>query len=122
MPANEQHVPNHNHAHDKRQQHDVPQHHLTDVDDVEPGAETDRVEPVLGLGGDPLRVEVRLHQVTAVPIEARNDTTPVIHVIARRPRHAAIQNLPQRCTTMKTKNNSTPHRCTLFTKCPTADT
>ena len=54
--------------------------------------------------------------MNAVPTEARKQTTPVIQVKARLPRQAAIQNLPHRCTTMKTKNSSTLHRCTLFTK------
>ncbi len=51
--------------------------------------------------------------------EAANAITPVIQVIARRPRQAAIQNLPQRWITMKAMNSSTLHRWTLLKKCPT---
>ena len=46
------------------------------------------------------------HSVT----DAANAITPVIQVIARRPRQAAIQNLPQRWITMKAMNSSTLHR------------
>ena len=59
--------------------------------------------------------------MNAVAIETRNATAPVIHTIARRPRHAAMKNLPQRWTTMKKKNSSVPQRCVLFTKCPKLD-
>ncbi len=51
--------------------------------------------------------------------EARNATTPVIQVIARRPRQAAIQNLPHRWMTMKAMNSSTLHKCRLLKKWPT---
>ena len=57
------HVRDDQHADDQRQQHDVPQQHLARVEHVEVGADADRVQPVLGLGGDPLRVEVGLRQV-----------------------------------------------------------
>ena len=43
----------------------------------------------------------------------------MIQVIARRPRHAAIQNLPHRWMTMNAMNSSTLHRCRLLKKCPT---
>ena len=39
------------------------QQHLAVVEHVEPRADADRVQAVLGLGGDPLRVEVRLDHV-----------------------------------------------------------
>ncbi len=42
---------------------DVEQQHLAVIEDVEPGANADRVQPVLSLRGDPLRVEVRLDRV-----------------------------------------------------------
>ena len=57
--------------------------------------------------------------MNAAPIETRNETAPVIQVIARRPRHAAMKNLPQRWTTMKKKNSSVLQRWRLLTKCPT---
>ena len=46
-------------------------------------------------------------------------TTPVIQVSARRPRQAAIQNLPHRWMTISAMNSSTLHRCRLLQKCPT---
>ena len=52
-------------------------------------------------------------------IEARKAITPVIQVIARRPRHAAIQNFPQRWMTSRAMNSSTLHRCRLLKKWPT---
>src|SRR5438067_446138 len=58
------------HADNEWQQHDVPHEHLAEVCDVEHGADADRVEPVLRLGTDPLRVEVGLHQVAG---ERRTD-------------------------------------------------
>ena len=51
--------------------------------------------------------------------EATNATTPVIHVSARRPRQAAIQNLPHKWMTSTAMNSSTLHRCRLLKKCPT---
>ena len=51
--------------------------------------------------------------------EAANATTPVIQVIARRPRQAAIQNLAHRWMTISAMNSSTLHRCRLLKKCPT---
>src|SRR3954465_13392775 len=48
-----------------------------------------------------------------------NATAPVIHTIARRPRHAAIQNFPQRWTTMKTKKSWTLQKCKLLVNRPT---
>ena len=50
--------------------------------------------------------------------EATKATTPVIQVIARRPRQAAIQNLPHRWMTRKAMNSSTLHRCRLLKKWP----
>ncbi len=44
--------------------------------------------------------------------------TPVIQVRARRPRQAAIQNLPHRWITRKAMNSSTLHRCMLLKKWP----
>ena len=41
----------------------MPQQHLPGVEHVEPGADPDRVDPVLALGADPLGVEVGLGQV-----------------------------------------------------------
>lgn len=58
------------------------------------------------------------YPVNAVAREARKATTPVIHVMARRPRQAAIQNFPQRCTTMKIMNSCTLQKCTLLVKWP----
>ena len=51
-------------------------------------------------------------------IEARKATTPVIQVIARRPRQAAIQNFPHRWITSSAMNSSTLHRCVLLKKWP----
>ena len=51
--------------------------------------------------------------------EAMKATTPVIQVAARRPRQAAIQNLPHRWMTSSAMNSSTLHRCRLLKKCPT---
>ena len=51
--------------------------------------------------------------------EAMKATTPVIQVIARRPRQAAIQNFPHRWMTRKAMNSSTLHRCRLLKKWPT---
>jgi hypothetical protein len=50
--------------------------------------------------------------------EARNATTPVIQVIVRRPRQAAIQNLAHRWMTSSAMNSSTLHRCRLLKKWP----
>ena len=51
-------------AHDaERQQHDVPHEHLAEVEHVPDGAGAGGVDAVLGLGGDPLRVEVLLREV-----------------------------------------------------------
>ena len=52
-------------------------------------------------------------------IDAANATTPVIQVIARRPRQAAIQNLAHKWITSSAMNSSTLHRCRLLQKCPT---
>jgi hypothetical protein len=51
--------------------------------------------------------------------EARNATTPVIQVSARRPRQAAIQNLGHKWMTSSAMNSSTLHTCRLLKKCPT---
>ena len=51
-------------------------------------------------------------------MEPRKATAPVIQVRARRPRQAAIQNLPHRWMTMKAMKSSTLHRCRELTKCP----
>ena len=48
--------------------------------------------------------------------EATKATTPVIQVSQRRPRQAAIQNLPHRWMTMKAMKSSTLHRWTLLKK------
>ena len=52
--------------------------------------------------------------------EATNATTPVIQVILRLPRQAAIQNLPHRWMTKKAMKASTLHKWRLLKKCPTA--
>src|SRR3982751_75830 len=54
-------------------------------------------------------------------MDATKATTPVTQVSVRLPRQAAIQNFAHRCTTMKTKNSSTLHRCSEFTKCPSEE-
>ena len=51
----------------------------------------------------------------AVPIEVKKATAPVIQVIARLPRHAAIQNFPQRWMTMAKKKICTDQKCRLLT-------
>ena len=62
------------------------------------------------------------YPVNAVTIDARKVTTPRIQVIARRPRHAAMKNLPHRCTTIAKKNSSTDQRWHELTKRPTVET
>ena len=47
--------------------------------------------------------------------------TPVIHVSARLPRHAAMKNFPHRCRTMKKKKSSTLQRWMLLKNRPTSD-
>ena len=46
----------------------------------------------------------------------------MIQVARRRPRHAAMKNLPHRWTTMAKKKTSTLHRCSELTNSPTVDT
>src|SRR5665213_3608968 len=58
------------------------------------------------------------YPVKAVAMETRKVTTPVIQVIARPPRQAAMKYLPHRCTTMAKKKISTLQRCREFTKGP----
>src|ERR1035437_154402 len=60
--------------------------------------------------------------VNDVPIEIPKSMMPLIHVRARLPRQAAIQNLPQRWTTMNPKHISTLHRCTGLKKRPSEET
>jgi hypothetical protein len=60
--------------------------------------------------------------VSAHGTATRNVTAPVIHTRVRPPRHAAIQYLPHRCTTVNRKNSSTDHRWMLLKNCPTLDT
>ena len=57
--------------------------------------------------------------MNASTIENTNATTPVIQVSARRPRQAAIQNLPHKWITRNAMNSSTLHRCRLLKKWPT---
>ena len=57
----------------QRQQQHVVAVHLAEVGDVEERPDADRVEPVLGLGGDPLRVEVLLGDVAG---QRRRDRRP----------------------------------------------
>jgi len=57
-----------------------------------------------------LKLDCDRKPVKDVPIEIPKSTTPEIHVIARLPRQAAIQNLPHRWITMNPKNSSTLHR------------
>ena len=59
--------------------------------------------------------------MNAVAIETRKATAPVIQVSARRPRQAAMKNLPHRWTTMKKKNSSVLQRCRLLKKWPTEE-
>ena len=56
-------MPDDHDPYDQRQQARMDQKHLSQVRDIEEGADTDGVQPVLGLERDPLRVEVGLHQV-----------------------------------------------------------
>ena len=65
----------------------MPHEHLAEVGDVEDGPGTGRVDAVLGLGADPLRVEVLLRQVAREGGADRDDedTTPVIQVAAACP-------------------------------------
>src|SRR4249920_144063 len=59
----QQHVPDDQGRHGNREQDHVPRVHLAEIDDVEEGTDTDGVEAVLALAGDPLRVEVLLGEV-----------------------------------------------------------
>src|SRR5262245_59976545 len=61
------------------------------------------------------------YPVNAVAMEPRNASAPVTQVIVRRPRQAAMKNLPHRWMTMAKKNSSTLHRCRLLTKRPVDD-
>ena len=58
----------------------------------------------------------------AAPTDTTNDTTPVIQVARRRPRHAAMKNLPHRWTIMAKKKTSTLQRWREFTKSPAEET
>src|SRR5690349_13485895 len=58
VSTDEHDVPDREDADEERQQRDVPHQHLAGVEDVEHGADADRVQSVLGLGADPLGVEV----------------------------------------------------------------
>ena len=60
VPAHEQDVRDDEPDHRERQQEDVPAVHLAEVREVEERADPGRVHRVLGLRGDPLRVEVLL--------------------------------------------------------------
>ncbi len=62
------------------------------------------------------------YPVKAAPTDTRKATTPVTQVRRRRPRHAAMKNLPHRWMTMKKKNASTLQRWSEFTKSPALDT
>ena len=88
------------------------------------GAGAGGVDAVLGLGADPLGVEVLLGQVAGEGGPDRNDEgdDPGDPGGRRLPRHAAMKNLPHRWMTMKKKKTSTLHRCREFTKRPTVDT
>ena len=55
-------------------------------------------------------------------IDTRKAIIPVIQVLARCPRQAAIENLPTRCTSMNTKNSCTDQKCRLLNQCPVLDT
>ena len=59
-PANEQHVACDQDPDEERRSSDMPEQHLTEVENVEEGAEPRGVEAVLRLTADPLRVEVLL--------------------------------------------------------------
>src|SRR5580692_7607614 len=61
------------------------------------------------------------YPVNAAAMEVRKVTTPVIHVSARPPRHAAMKYLPHRWMTMAKKKISTLQRCIEFTKWPTEE-
>ena len=63
MLPDQQHVPDDQGHHGDREQDHVPGVHLAEVGDVEEGADPNRVEAVLALAGDPLRVEVLLGEV-----------------------------------------------------------
>ena len=58
---------------DDRDQHHVPQQHLAEVHQVEERADPGRVERVLAVGRDPLRVEVLLRQVPGEALHDRGD-------------------------------------------------
>jgi hypothetical protein len=67
------------------------------------------------------KFDCKRYPVNAVPMEPRNATAPVTHVMARLPRQAAMKNLPHRWITMVKKNSSMLHRCRLLTKCPSGE-
>ena len=62
------------------------------------------------------------YPVKAVPIDARNATTPVTQVATRRPRQAAIQNLPHRWMTIVKKNSCTDQKWRLLKNDPAFET
>lgn len=59
--------------------------------------------------------------MNAVSTEPKKQTGPVTQVSARLPRHAAIQDFPDRWMTMKAMHSSTLHMCALLTQCPTPE-
>src|SRR4051812_10082833 len=64
VAADEQYMQADDDSDDQRQQRHVPEHHLPQVHHVEVRADAGGVESVLGLGADPLRVEVGLDEVS----------------------------------------------------------
>ena len=63
VAADQQDVRDDQRDHDGGEQDDVEGVHLAEVGDVEVGADSNRVEPVLALARDPLRVEVLLREI-----------------------------------------------------------
>ncbi len=51
-------------------------------------------------------------------IDTRKAIIPVIQVLARFPRQAAIRNLPTMCENRNTKKSCTDQKCTLLNQCP----
>ena len=63
MPAHEQDVPDDQRDDSDGKQDHVEGVHLPEVGDPEEGADADRVQAVLALARDPLRVEVLLREI-----------------------------------------------------------
>ena len=108
-PAHKQHVERGEGDDHDREECDVPHEHLAEVKTLKNAPPPVALMPSLACV--PIHCASKFvcdrYPVNAVTIEARNVATPKIHVIALRPRHAAMKNFPHRWTTIAKKNSST---------------